>query len=331
MVGQKKRKTSVGRMNRWIWIALVAYTVVIFLPPVLFNYSYPNNGVDSYWHIKRIEDISKGLVPYSTFYYGDYIVGYPLILLSKIGIPIATSFMWFNFLMLWLVGISCYLLLSTMFTKSVGLLSLPIVLSSPAIMNLYDTGALYNLITVGIVLPLSIISVIEILNGRKRYIPTLVVLINLGIFLHSIGIFSLMALEMQNQANGIQAQVYIPEPKPVLQDILWIAGRPMIVMMLALMAYIIMKWKSIKWTYKLKCAFIILSVLAALFSALALIDITGFPTRFAINLGITITILTMCLAGLVLTLLKNVLLKQVIPLSMIMSGIPILLTYYGVR
>ena len=104
-------------MKRWVWLVLALYTAIIFLPPIIYNYTYPNSGQDTYWHIQRIMDISKGLKPDSTYYWGDYIVGYPLIILSKIGIPIATSFMWFNFLMLWAVGISFYILVSTLFTK----------------------------------------------------------------------------------------------------------------------------------------------------------------------------------------------------------------------
>ncbi len=311
-------------------ISLIVYTLIIFLPPLLYGYVYPVSGGDYIYHLQRIQTIAAGGHP-EVVYWGDYIVGYPLIWLSKLGLSIGKSFLWFHFLMLWLVGVSWYLLLASLFGRTIGLTSFLIMFASPSIWNLYDTGALYDLMTVGIILPLLLVCIVKLIQKRYQYTLYVIILLLLGVTLHSIGIFTVQP-GIANNIIPSESIATLGSNKWQLaaptHSILSIIGIPILILLSALLGWYIKVCKKIKLSKEVVATLFVLSGIIMVFLPLSFVNITGFSMRFAIDLAIIVSILTMCLTGLFLSRVKDNATVLLVSCAIFTGGIPVLLTYF---
>lgn len=291
---------------------------MIFVPPIISHATVPNHGIDTYYHIQRITGISQG-IPQQVVYWGDYIIGYPLIVLSKIGIPIAISYMWFSFFMLWLVGISIYMLISFLFKGKEVVMTLFMVFSAPSIWNLYDTGALYDLMTVGIMLPLLIICIIKVDKKQWRYIPHAIVLLLMAILLHSVGI--IYAFPKVFNGSIVSEQIV-----PTL-GLMQLIDVPIIMFGSFLIGYLTSEWHSVKLERSHIIAGGIMVILMAIFIPLSMVQVTGFAIRFGIDTAIIISIFVMCLMGLFLSKVNDKRINYLTFSAILTSGIPVFITY----
>lgn len=305
-------------MKKLTVLAFVLYTLVIFLPPIIYKYQTPNGGTDAYWHIQRIIDISHGKIPDSTFYFGDYIIAYPLIWLKSI-VPISVSYMWFNFVMLWFVGISCYLLMKELFTPILALLALPFTLTSQPLLNLYDTGAIFNLVTIGVLVPCILMWLVKIWKGHKKGIVLLLVLLALALGIHSIGIFRLLPRHIGDV-----------EPPASLNDLIWLAGRVCVALFLVSLSFITILWHRTRIDRYQSLVLALSSFIVVASAGIAVAGWTAFSTRFAINFAIMFTILSMLVAAICTQSIRSKYIKPVFPLAYILISLPIPLKYLGV-
>ena len=171
--------------------ALLLFSVVIFLPPTLYGYVYPNVGDDAAGHLVVLDAIKDGSTPRFA-YIAHVVIGYPLVWISNLfDISIDPVFLWFNFTALALVGISLYFVVSRLVNKQAGWLALALTLfGAQGILFQFYFGQIFNLINMGIILPWLLYFTARYLMDKK--ISQLVlVIVFAGLFgsFHTSGIY----------------------------------------------------------------------------------------------------------------------------------------------
>jgi len=190
--------------SKWLLIiALVAFTAVIFLPPIVQGYVYPNIGDDTATHMNAFDKIIVGNPIPRVNYYGYYIVGYPLDVLSRVfDVNKDTLFFWFNYLALFGVGVSLFYIFRNLMGTTAGVLALFLpVFVSYGVLLLFYSGVIFNIINIGIILPFAcFFSIKWILNHQWYYAVASLCLWALfavfhptGLYLLFIGIVSIIA------------------------------------------------------------------------------------------------------------------------------------------
>jgi len=178
------------RINKKV-ITLVCFAIfalIVFLPPIIHGYVYPTTGDDSGMHLEIIKNQNL----FDQLYYGYVLIGYPLNWLSSVGgVSVNLLFMWFNYLVLFLIGVSFYFVISRLVNFQAGLFSLAIpFFVSLGIWWEFDYGMVFNLINMGIVLPFLLYFSVKLFYDFKfRY---LVGVFSCGVLfslLHSTGIY----------------------------------------------------------------------------------------------------------------------------------------------
>ena len=172
-----------------IALALMAvYALIVFVPPIYHSYVYPNGGDDTALHLTIIKsgDLLKQI------YAGYIFVGYPLRCIHALtGISINSLFFWFNYLVLFMVGVTNYLVATKLAGYKAGLLALFVpTLLTQGIMYQFDFGQIFNIINMGIIFPTIIYFAVKWYAERKRY--QLAALIGLDLLMsvfHSTGIY----------------------------------------------------------------------------------------------------------------------------------------------
>ncbi len=305
-------------MNKRYWlvaVVLLAYFVLIILPPIIYGYVYPNNGDDSAVHLKYFDALERGEdIGYS--YLGRQIIGYPMILIHKIlGISFDTQFLWFNYIALWFVGIAVFLLVAKVAGVMVGLISIPIVMfATPSALNLFDTGGIFDLITVGVLLPLAVLGIIYIIESRKwHWVILTAIILGLAVVVHSMVIFKM------NPA--------ISQPTtPLNEFILILAGFPVVIILLSATYFVFSKSR---FNYIQKYALMILGGVSLIMEVLAFTQLTDWATRFATDLAIILAILAGVMLSMVIKQIKSKLMVSVIAVLVILSSLPVLTAYYN--
>ena len=304
--------------SKWlIVIVLFIYTLIIIIPPIAHGYIYPNGGDDSAGHLYYLtkyvnRDIS--IVGLANSYWGQVIVGVPIMALHKgFGWSIDTMFLWFNYLVLWGVGISVYLLVGKVVGWKIGLISIPIVMFiSASVLNLFNDGSIYDLMTVGVLLPLSIFALLSSLKNKKWLIIAGVFIL-LAVIVHSAAVFKRYGL--------------VPQPSTPISDFLTImvGGLLLVLLIIAVVFLIIDKYKYEK---NEKIAASILGILIVLFIPLSFTQITVWANRFAVDLAIIIGIFTALVVGMVL---KRIGLRPsaFITLGVVAFSLPLIVNWLG--
>jgi hypothetical protein len=297
------------KKNWIIAVALLVYTLIIFLPPILHGYIYPNNSDDSAYHLWFIDALRNGTAGNGA-YWGNYVIGYPLIWLNSLfGFSIDVMFLWLNYILLWSVGISIYLLVSKITNCKMGLMAIPVVMfCTPSTLGLFDAGTIFDLATVGVILPLMLLCIILGLNKKIWFIPTAILFIAL-ITIHSIGIIPYIGDNLV-------------EPSPSLfQFIVVLFGRISTILILLPISYLVFKWKSVGLNKTQKIALLLMVIVIMALVIASFSNITAFPLRFSIDLAIVLAIASSCLLAItVKTVKENMVLALVLTIIVIGSS-----------
>ena len=157
--------------KKYIIIAcLLLYVIIMILPPLIHGYVYPNGGDDTAYHLKYFESL-KTDEGGKMLYLGRVMVGYPLLWFSDtFNLSIDALFLWFNYIALTGVGLAVYLLVSNLTDWKAGLVSIPLVMfCTVSTLRLFNTGAIFDLVTIGIFLPVSLLLVVKAIATRNKY------------------------------------------------------------------------------------------------------------------------------------------------------------------
>ncbi len=303
-----------------ILAVLVLYTLVVFLPPIIHGYVYPNNGDDTAFHLAYFDGIRNGDNS-APQYLGQNIVGFPLVWISNVfGLSVDTLFLWFNFIMLWLVGISGFALIAKFVDWRAGLLAIPMVMfMTPSTMNLYDTGAVYDLVTIGVILPLLLFSGMQLWSSRKWYwaIP-LLVLSGMVVMMHTTVIFKVIV------AGNPTGEVAIPTLAEFFGILLGYAS----VMMFAMALVFLVWWhKNLSVDNKVKALAICFAIMVVAMTVLVFTGAIGWSLRIAIDLAILFPLFVACLLGIIIKIAKTKLVLYTSCLLVILVSMPIVVSY----
>ncbi len=304
--------------KKWvIAIALLVYTLIIFLPPILHGYVYPNNGDDSAYHLWFYDALKNGTAGVRA-YWGEYIVGYPLIWLNSLtGISLNDLFLWLNYIVLWLVGIAVYLLVSKTVNWYTGLMAIPVVMfCTPSTLGLFDTGAIFDLATVGVVLPLMVLCV-ALGVKKKRWLIPAGILCAVGALVHSMAIMPY-----------IGAKAIEPSPS-LLQFVVVLFGRISLLLLLLPVSYMVFKWKAIGLAKTQKWVLAMLGLVVVAMSVFTFGNLTAYPLRFGIDLAIVLAITTACLVGITVQTVKENMVLALIATILVIGSFGVFSTYLG--
>lgn len=296
---------------------LVAYTLIIFLPPLVHGYVYPNNGDDTAFHLRYFDAIANGGNATSQ-YLGQNIVGYPLVWVSNlIGVCIDALFLWFNFLVLWLVGIMAFVLVAKFVDWRLGLLAVPMVMfMTPSTLNLYDTGAVYDLATVGVILPIVLYCVVKLWITKKWYwLPPLLLALVMVVVVHTIVLWYAV--------RSATAERQIPTPLEFANVFL---GYGVVLMLLVAVLWMFQS-KSLKIDRQAKVLLVCLSAFVLPMCVLVFTGFTGWSLRIALDVSIVFPILVACLLGVVLRGNKSRLVWGIVCAFVVLASLPIASAY----
>ena len=298
-----------------ITVALLIYTVIIFLPPIMHGYVYPNNGDDFAQHVKVIEGIRDG-TEQGVNYWGQYIVGYPLIWMSNLtNISIVRLFFWFNYIVLWLVGMSCFLLFRKIDWKT-GLLSIAVVVfCGTTVMNLFDTGAIYDLATVGIFVPLVLLAIGNMIESKKKgWLFFIIPFVILAFLFHSMVVFKF----------GIGTGIAVMEPFPSVDEfVIRLIGYNVLIVLGLSSGYAV--YKNLKFTKWVR--FIFISLLLGGIGIFALSFLVSYPYRLMLDLAIIIMMISCSVFGMAYKSISNKWASIVISVLIMIASVPMVVGY----
>jgi hypothetical protein len=299
-------------------IVLVIFTLIIFLPPIIYGYIYPNNSDDTALHIRLFEAIQQSGNSGVIQYWGQNIVGYPLVWFSNLThISVSLLFMWFNFIVLWLVGMMTFLLLKTINWQS-GLIGMFIVtFCTSSTLNLFDTGAIYDLATVGVIAPFFLLCVVKFIGNKKWWWAFLaVILLVFSIMFHSMVIMYIIGAKTVEPIPSIIAYAFT------------LLGEMMTIFGILGIFILIYKNRSIKLDSKNITLLVGFILLIVGLSVCAFTALTSYPYRFAIDLAIVSSLFIAFLWGLVLKNLKYKYLLVIIAVIVLLGSYSNINTYF---
>ena len=154
----------IGSKRAVIISSLLVFCLVILLPPIIHGYVYPNQGDDSAYHLLYVDKLKSG-EEVKANYPAQEIAGHAIVGISNLtGWTVDKIFLWFNYLVLIGIGISIFVLISYVTDWRGGLIAVPLVMfTSTAILFQFNAGAIFGLITIGILYPLCFTLIIRIL------------------------------------------------------------------------------------------------------------------------------------------------------------------------
>lgn len=265
--------------------------------------------------MQQYEDGKLTLRQFAGTYWGVAIVGLPMIWVHHtLGWSLDGMFLWFNFLVLWGVGLAAFVLVGYITSWVGGLIAIPIVLFiGPSVLNLFDNGSVYDLATIGIIVPLGVLMLALSLKRRLWLIPACILGI-LGVVVHSIGLFKAHAVQSQ---SATPIDVFL---------ILMVSVALMVVLGIALMLMPqVAKQKPM--TKVEKVGLLSLGGLGVLLAPWAFLSVTQWPLRFGTNLAIVITLLVALLMGYVVTRMQWRG-QWLIGLGLLALAVPMMISYW---
>lgn len=274
----------------WIWIAIVVFGVIVFLPPIIHPEDLLIINNDTYNHLQTFKHLDR------VSYLGQQIIGYPVNWINSwTGIGKDVLFMWINFGVIFLSGIVCGSLVYIISKSKLGAVLTGIIMTFGlgSTMHLFWSGTIFNVIEFLIILPVVIILVYKIAKTRNKWW-----------FISGISFCVLMFFFHPSLGSGINLIGTEKEnPELIIPTIRWIPEFFGIANVLLLIGII--------WFYKKeensdigKFAVMILLTTLGIFSGIiAMTNITPFPSRAAINTCILFAIV-MCI-GLATVINRN--------------------------
>ncbi len=167
-------------------IILAILSIIIILPPIMYHQVYPTAGDDTASHLRYFKNIDS----HASLYWGRYIVGK---MINALPFDPNISFLWFNYIssavMLCVIGICVSLAVSPF----AGSLASMLVFGLSSATGLFYCGTIFDLIGIGILLPISLLC----LHNRKKGIGWIIgAIISLAsfTFFHANGKYILLLL-----------------------------------------------------------------------------------------------------------------------------------------
>ncbi len=173
-------------------VGLSLFCLIILLPPIIHGYVYPNIGDDTAMNLDTLDKIKIGAPVLAVPYCAYYIIGYPLDIITRIfDVSNDILFFWFNYLALIGIGVSLFFIFKNLISLSAGLLALILpIFTSYSVLLLFYSGVIFNIINMGIILPLACYCTIKWWMTRsKRYAIGAVCLYSLFAVFHSTGVY----------------------------------------------------------------------------------------------------------------------------------------------
>jgi hypothetical protein len=254
-------------------------------------------------------------------YWGRYIVGYPIIWLSNAtGLSIDTIFLWFNFSVLIGIDLAVYILISKLVNWWAGLLAVPIVIFSQSTLNMFDDGTVFQLIILGIVLPLFIYVLARAINTKKIYwILTILGIVGFTLIFHLLSAIQ-TALSLETTISRITTLKCFYSSMVGLSAIGGITLLTLLVVSL---------WKRIN-----KKDGLIISIGLVVFLIITL-SIMAFgigkyePLRVSYDIAVIISLLSVLLMGLVIKYSSSRIIKIAVSVILVGLSIPYVVQYFG--
>ena len=245
-------------------------------------------------------------------------MAYPIIWLNEMtGISISTLFMWFNFISVIAVGIILYFVIKSMVGWVAGLVSLAfLVFCVPSLLTIFGNGEIYDLITLGILMPLFLLCLVKSIVNKKWWLVGIsLVLFIFCVGFHTIGIFS-------NNLTGVVNN---------LPSIGWffigMLGIPTIIFTLLMAGGILFYKKEIKINKDVKIALILLGILAVALVIGTFTNITNFGDRFGLELPFVLGFIAILLFGVLWSNENARTLLMFSGLIILMGAVPMLMGY----
>ena len=181
----KKRLLIIG--------CFVLYAAIIILPALIYHYVYPNNNDDTMGHFSII--VANGLAnPFKdNFIYAGYIyLEYPMLAISKfLHVNFYTVWVWFNIIIMIPLGYILYYIGTKLINWQTGLLMLflPTIVSN-GLMTYQDSGVIYSMLLVGLLMPLLILIFVKYWEQKKVWqLVFLFILIIITSTFHTSGVY----------------------------------------------------------------------------------------------------------------------------------------------
>jgi len=319
-------------------LGIMILSSIILTLPVFFGNQYLAINNDTIAHLKVFEAIKIDNANF--LYLGQRITGYELVWLEKVtGISLSELFMWFNFLALVIGGIVTMIVIEKI-TKSkvAGILSMFVItFGTGAIMHLFWSGTIFNIIEMIILFPITLLAIYLVsIKRNKRNIRNILFLslsiVALLIYHPTFGIQTASTQQLAFAAirSPITEQI-IEEQKELVMNIPFviigmIGGANLTTLILS--SWIIFKKKEVLADSKIVLA--IGSLIAIGIGILAFSGITAFSSRITMNFAIIVNLITCLLAGLVLKNRQdNKVIKPIIISLLGIGIIPNLVSWIG--
>ncbi len=151
---------------KWLLLSiLLIVSIIIIVPPIHYHYIYPNAGDDTASHLIYFQNMDKMQPSFiglfddvkssSPLYYGQYLVGK---LINRLPFDMNVTFLWFHYIvlifMLWVIG----LVIGITVNYWGGIFAVLLVIGVSEALNLFNWGQIFDLINIGIFLPLALLS-----------------------------------------------------------------------------------------------------------------------------------------------------------------------------
>jgi hypothetical protein len=171
-----------------VLVCFIIFSAVVIFPPIAYHYIYPNLGDDFATNVNYIAHLNLWMLTYYAYVY----IGYPMRWIHALtGISYTQLYFWFSYIVLLGVGYCWYFVLSKLVDYKAGLLALVLpFICSIGLISQFGFGGVFDMISVGIILPFLIYFFIKWFQERKKHqlILSLVLAFIFGNF-HFNGIF----------------------------------------------------------------------------------------------------------------------------------------------
>ncbi len=280
--------------NKYVVLILIAFAVVVFLPPLLHEQTYLAINNDTAAHLLVFEAMKNGGANF--LYLGQALTGYALIAMEKVTrIEMNVLFMWFNFAVLLIAGIvgAIMVVLITKSKLAGAITPFVIVFGIGSTMHLFYSGTIFNIIEVSIIFPILITLLYTMINERKAKWLVAIVPISLLLFFFHPSLGEGVTRLFRNYPN--------PEAviNPIAALALFFGSANIALAILCGIAFHIRNNKE-KTGVGIKIVMAILLVLAVLLAVLAFTGATPFSSRMAINLCLILGLALCIYIGVVL-------------------------------
>lgn len=153
---------------KWLWLLLF---IIVIMPMMINSKTYLSLNNDSVGHMVVFNAIKDGGNPHF-LYLGQKIAGYSLVWINKVTrIDLSVLFMWFNFLSLYLSGISVGWLVKVVTKNNIAsfLSACVIIFGILSTLRLFMSGTIFNIIDILIFVPIILAFVYKMVDEMNLW------------------------------------------------------------------------------------------------------------------------------------------------------------------